>query len=72
MTKAEQILKENGWEVGDMVVRGDKEVGVITDICKCDQCEERGFYELVVDWYKRYQTEDVYELCVEEINKFLD
>ena len=27
--------------------------------------------ELVVDWYKRYQTEDVYELCVEEINKFL-
>ena len=27
--------------------------------------------ELVVDWYKRYQTEDVYELCVEEINKFI-
>ncbi len=27
--------------------------------------------ELVVDWYKRYQTEDVYELCVEEIIKFL-
>ena len=28
--------------------------------------------ELVVDWYKRYQTEDVYALCVEEINKFID
>ena len=27
--------------------------------------------ELVVDWYKRYQTEDVYALCVEEINKFI-
>lgn len=27
--------------------------------------------ELVVDWYKRYQTEDVYSLCVEEINKFI-
>lgn len=27
--------------------------------------------ELVVDWYKRYQLEDVYDLCVEEINKFL-
>lgn len=27
--------------------------------------------ELVVDWYKRYKTEDVYELCVEEINKFI-
>ena len=28
--------------------------------------------ELVVDWYKRYQTENVYTLCVEEINKFLE
>ena len=26
--------------------------------------------ELVADWYKRYQTEDVYQLCVEEIGKF--
>lgn len=27
--------------------------------------------QLVADWYKRYRTEDVYALCVEEINKFL-
>lgn len=26
--------------------------------------------ELVVDWYKRYQTEDVYQLCIEEIHQF--
>lgn len=26
--------------------------------------------ELVADWYKRYQTEDVYQICVEEIDKF--
>lgn len=26
---------------------------------------------LVADWYKRYKTEDVYSLCVEEINKFI-
>ena len=26
--------------------------------------------ELVADWYKRYQTEDVYQLCVEEIHQF--
>ena len=26
--------------------------------------------ELVADWYKRYQNEDVYQLCVEEIGKF--
>ena len=25
---------------------------------------------LVADWYKRYQTEDVYQLCVEEIHQF--
>lgn len=27
--------------------------------------------ELVVDWYKRYQNEDVYTLCIEEIKKFI-
>lgn len=26
---------------------------------------------LVADWYKRYRTMDVYQLCVEEINKFV-
>ena len=26
---------------------------------------------LTADWYKRYQSENVYELCVEEIQKFL-
>lgn len=25
---------------------------------------------LTADWYKRYQSEDVYSLCVEEIKKF--
>jgi CDP-glucose 4,6-dehydratase len=28
--------------------------------------------ELVIDWYKRYKHEDVYALCVEEINKFIE
>lgn len=27
--------------------------------------------QLVVDWYKRYKSEDVYALCVEEIEKFI-
>lgn len=26
---------------------------------------------LVADWYKRYKTEDVYSLCIEEINTFI-
>lgn len=28
--------------------------------------------ELVVDWYKRYKYEDVYYLCIKEIEKFLN
>jgi CDP-glucose 4,6-dehydratase len=28
--------------------------------------------ELVVDWYKRYKNEDVYNLCVEQIAKFIE
>lgn len=31
-----------------------------------DQCAT-----LIADWYKRYKSEDVYNLCVEEIEKFL-
>lgn len=27
--------------------------------------------ELTVEWYKRYKNEDVYELCKEQINKFI-
>ena len=26
--------------------------------------------ELTTEWYKRYQTEDVYKLCVEQIERF--
>lgn len=32
-----------------------------------DQC-----MNMVADWYKRYQTVDVYELCVEQIDKYVD
>ena len=28
--------------------------------------------EITADWYKRYNTEDVYKLCVEEISKFIE
>lgn len=31
-----------------------------------DQC-----MALVADWYKRYKTEDVYALCIDEINKYI-
>jgi len=35
-----------------------------TDVRQCCQ--------LTAEWYKRYKHEDVYNLCVEQINQFLD
>lgn len=28
--------------------------------------------ELTVDWYKRYKTEDVYEVCLQQINRYVN
>jgi uncharacterized protein (UPF0218 family) len=33
------------FKVGDKVVTDDGRVGIITDICTCDSCKKRGFYE---------------------------
>lgn len=33
------------FKVGDTVITDDGRVGTITDICTCDKCKERGFYE---------------------------
>lgn len=34
-----------GFKVGDQVITSDGRVGVIKDICDCDLCQDRGFYE---------------------------
>lgn len=33
------------FKVGDRVVTSKGEIGVVTDICTCDACKSRGFYE---------------------------
>ena len=33
------------FKVGDKVITSLGEVGVITSICDCDRCKERGFFE---------------------------
>ena len=33
------------FKVGDQVITDDGRVGTIYDICTCDKCKERGFYE---------------------------
>ncbi len=38
-----------GFKVGDKVITSTGKVGTITDICTCDKCKERGFYEPKVE-----------------------
>jgi hypothetical protein len=38
-----------GFKVGDKVITDDGRVGHITDICTCDRCKKRGFYEPSVE-----------------------
>ncbi len=33
------------FKVGDQVITDDGRIGTITNICTCDRCKERGFYE---------------------------
>lgn len=37
------------FKVGDQVITSTGQVGTITDICTCDRCKERGFYEPEVE-----------------------
>ena len=38
-----------GFKVGDQVITYDGRVGTITDICTCESCKKRGFYEPCVE-----------------------
>ena len=40
----------NAFKVGDKVITADGRTGTITDICTCDRCKERGFYEPTVNF----------------------
>lgn len=40
-----------GFKIGDQVITDDGRVGSIIDICTCDTCKERGFYEPEVQYH---------------------
>ena len=39
-----------GFKVGDKVITDDGRIGTIVEICTCDRCKKRGFYEPSVDF----------------------
>ena len=48
MTDDDIALMEYDFKVGDTVITDTGVVGVIEDICDCDRCKARGFYEPTV------------------------
>ena len=45
MTDEDIELALYTFKIGDQVITDDGRVGTITDICTCEQCKKRGFYE---------------------------
>lgn len=39
-----------GFKIGDEVITNEGRVGKIIDICTCDECKQRGFYEPEVEF----------------------
>lgn len=50
MTDEDVELLRYTFKVGDRVITDDGRTGTIEDICTCDRCKERGFYEPTVDF----------------------
>ena len=50
MTDADIDLLRNTFKVGDKVITADGLKGVITHVCTCARCKERGFYEPKVEF----------------------
>ena len=64
MSDADIELALYTFKVGDEVITADGRVGTITDICTCDKCKERGFYE------PRINTETgIYDIWITDTDK---
>lgn len=56
-------IKDYKFEIGDVVVTTEGEMGKITRICYCDECKKRGFFEPI--WIKEgSQYEDYISIGV--------
>jgi hypothetical protein len=69
----EKVMEEKKVQItaGDKVITADGRVGRVVGVCKCIQCEERGFYE--VTWLLNgKQTEFDYITYTDKENGFAD
>ena len=58
MTDEDIELLRYTFKVGDQVITSTGQVGKITNICTCERCRERGFYEPIVKM-DNGETEDI-------------
>lgn len=54
-------MKNYDFNIGDKVISIEGEVGEIVDICMCEECEKRGFYEPIWVMDRENNSKDYYE-----------
>ena len=53
-----------GFKIGDEVITNDGRIGVIVDICTCQSCKNRGFYEPKI----QYNNGDIDYMMISDKN----
>jgi hypothetical protein len=66
--KEELDLLDGTFKIGDVVITSIGEMGHITDICDCEKCKKRGFYEPTVELTTG--TGDIYITNTDKQNGF--
>lgn len=69
LSEEEIDLLEYTFKVGDEVITSTGEVGIIEDICTCERCKKRGFYEPRV---KTQYGHDIYITDTDKNNGFVN
>lgn len=77
-------IKDYKFNIGDTVITTEGEEGVIVDICKCDKCRSRKFYEpiwvskskddncenYITNYQAKYGFEEFYQIGKYHFNDF--
>ena len=58
-------MKDYDFNIGDKVISVEGHVGKIVDICTCEECKKRGFYEPVWVIDRENNSQDYYERYID-------